>query len=155
MGELADEPEETFTVEYVFTRDLMDSMSYIQVLLRERREHRVFLNLLHMAPGLEERLLQGSEEETRMIADLVRPYPGSANVTIIWPPQIQKGASGARSDDTKSLKSAVVDWITPRGRALDPPISRNIKVDRGFHHEHTGALLCPAGLDWSNAESGR
>jgi hypothetical protein len=25
-------------------------------------------------------------------------------------------------------------------------------VDRGFHHERTGALLCPAGLDWSNVE---
>jgi len=70
-----------------------------------------------------------------------------------WPcSQIQKGASGARSDDTKSLKSAVLDWITPRGQPLSPPLGRNVKSDRGFHHERTGALLCPTGLDWANAE---
>ena len=66
--------------------------------------------------------------------------------------QIQKGVSSARSDDTKSLKSAVLDWITPRGQPLNPPLAWNIKTDRGFHHERTGALLCPAGVDWSNAE---
>lgn len=66
--------------------------------------------------------------------------------------KIQKGVSCARSDDTKSLKSAVVDWITPPGQSLKPPISRNVKRDRGFHHETTGALLCPAGLDWSDEQ---
>jgi hypothetical protein len=66
--------------------------------------------------------------------------------------QIQKGASSARSDDTKSLKSAILDWITPRGQPLRPQLARNVKTDRGFHHERTGALLCPAGLDWSNTE---
>jgi hypothetical protein len=66
--------------------------------------------------------------------------------------QIQKGSSTARSDDTKSLKGAILDWITPRGQYLNPPLARNVKTDRGFHHERTGALLCPAGLDWSNAE---
>lgn len=35
---------------------------------------------------------------------------------------------------------------------MDPPLARNMKIDRGFHHERTGALLCPAGLDWSSAE---
>jgi hypothetical protein len=67
-------------------------------------------------------------------------------------PQIKKGASSARSDDTKSLKGAVLDWITPRGQPLNPPLSRSVKVDRGFHHERTGALLCPVDLDWSNHE---
>ena len=37
--------------------------------------------------------------------------------------KIQKGSSGARSDDTKSLKGAVLDWITPKGDALIPPLS--------------------------------
>jgi hypothetical protein len=63
-----------------------------------------------------------------------------------------KGASGARGDDTKTLKSAVLEWLVPRGQALIPPLSRNIKSDRGFNHEVTGALLCPADLDWSDAE---
>ncbi|KAG1836178.1 hypothetical protein DFJ58DRAFT_719153 [Suillus subalutaceus] len=37
--------------------------------------------------------------------------------------------------------------------AVIPPLSRNIKSDRGFNHEVTSALLCPTGLDWSNAET--
>ncbi|KAG2039792.1 hypothetical protein BDR03DRAFT_933075 [Suillus americanus] len=36
------------------------------------------------------------------------------------------------------------------GQVVIPPLSRNIKSDRGFNHEVTGALLCPAGLDWSD-----
>ena len=66
--------------------------------------------------------------------------------------QVQKGSSSARADDTKTLKGAILDWITPRGQSLYPPLARNVKLDRGFHHERTGALLCPAGLDWSNVE---
>jgi hypothetical protein len=38
---------------------------------RERIEHRVFKQLLQMIPGLEERVLGGSEEEVIHIADLV------------------------------------------------------------------------------------
>lgn len=66
--------------------------------------------------------------------------------------KLQKGVSGARSDDTKSLKSPILDWITPHGQSLNPPLARNVKMDRGFHHERTGALLCPTGMDWSDAE---
>ncbi|KAG2106183.1 uncharacterized protein F5147DRAFT_746330 [Suillus discolor] len=57
---------------------------------------------------------------------------------------IGKGAAGARGDDTKTLKSAVLDWITPKGEAIQPPLHRNSKVDRGFNHELTGFLL----WDW-------
>lgn len=64
--------------------------------------------------------------------------------------QLQKGANSARSDDTKSLKGPILDWITPEGQSLLPPLSRNVKMDRGFHHERTGELLCPAGINWSD-----
>lgn len=103
----------------------------------ERREHKVFCSLMTMVPGLEERLMNPSttEEEVQLVATM-----------------LQKGASGARSDDTKSLKSAIIDWLTPPGEPLVPPIARNVKVDRGFNHEITGALLCPAGVDWSDQE---
>jgi Family of unknown function (DUF6698) len=66
--------------------------------------------------------------------------------------KLQKGASSARSDDTRSLKSAILDWIVPCGELINPPIARNIKANRGFNHDKTGALLCPAGLDWSDEE---
>ncbi|KAG2752866.1 hypothetical protein P692DRAFT_201838181 [Suillus brevipes Sb2] len=117
MGELAEIPEENFTAE-------------------ERREHRVFQELLKSVAGLEERLMQGGDEEVDVVAEL-----------------LTKGASGARGDDTKSLKGSVLDWITPKGQNLVPPLARNVKIDRGFHHERTGALLCPAGLDWSHSET--
>jgi len=66
--------------------------------------------------------------------------------------KIQKGISSARSDDTKSLKGVILDWITPEGQHLEPPLSRNVKSNRGFNHDRTGCLLCPAGLDWSDCE---
>ncbi|KAG2737573.1 hypothetical protein P692DRAFT_20761391 [Suillus brevipes Sb2] len=99
----------------------------------ERREHRVFEQLLDSYPGLLERLKDGSEEEILHVGEL-----------------IGKGAAGARGDDTKTLKSAVLDWISPRGEAIQPPLHRNSKIDRGFNHELTGSLLCPAGLDWGD-----
>ncbi|KAG2057437.1 hypothetical protein BDR06DRAFT_980854 [Suillus hirtellus] len=105
MGELVKTPDKNFTAE-------------------ERHEHR-----------LEERLMQGGDDEVDLVADL-----------------LTKGASGARGDDTKSLKGSVLDWITLKGQSLVPPLTCNMKIDRGFHHERTGALLCPAGLDWSNLE---
>ena len=75
--------------------------------------------------------------------------------------KIQKGVSSAQSDDTKSLKGAVLDWIFPRDGdiridlPMDPPpqpLSRNVKTNRGFHHPITGELLCPAGLNYKDAE---
>ncbi|KAG1864036.1 hypothetical protein C8R48DRAFT_747935 [Suillus tomentosus] len=101
-----------------------------------RREHRVFMELIDSYPGLLDRLTNGEEEDVIHAGEL-----------------LGKGASGARGDDTKTLKSAVLEWLVPRGQVVIPPLSRNIKSDRGFNHEVTGALLCPAGLDWSNAET--
>ena len=73
------------------------------------------------------------------------------NLTLTSP-QIQKGISSARSDDMKSLKGVVIDWISPRDGSLQPPLSRNMKTNRGFNHPATGALLCPAGMDWNDPE---
>lgn len=50
----------------------------------------------------------------------------------------------ARADDTKSLKSMILDWITCRGQPLSPPLACNVKPDQKFHHKCTGALLCLA-----------
>lgn len=100
-----------------------------------RREYRVFRKLLGMVPHLGDRLVDCSNEESMAVADL-----------------IQKGVSSARSDDTKSMKGAVLDWITPQGVPLNPPLSRNVKTNRGFHHNAAGALLCPAGVDWGDPE---
>ncbi|KIJ19520.1 hypothetical protein PAXINDRAFT_8009 [Paxillus involutus ATCC 200175] len=101
----------------------------------ERKEYAVFHELLRMVPGMEARLMESSEEEVVHLADL-----------------IQKGANGARADDTKGMKPTIIDWITPKGQSLNPHIPHNVKAGRGFNHERTGALLCPASLDWANTE---
>ncbi|KAG6370855.1 hypothetical protein JVT61DRAFT_10876 [Boletus reticuloceps] len=87
---------------------------------QERKEFAAFRELLWMTPGLEAHIMQSSGEEITLIADL-----------------IQNGSNGARADDTKGMKSATINWITPKGH--------------GFNHERTGALLCLASLDWANS----
>jgi len=98
-----------------------------------RTEHRIFQKLLATVPNLLDRVVE-SEAELVVVSE-----------------SIQKGVSGARSDDTKSLKGVVIDWIAPRDGVLRPSISRNIKTNRGFHHPVTGSFLCPAGLDWNDS----
>lgn len=105
----------------------------------DAKERRVFHQLC-----LQERLMESEQADLLVIAEL-----------------IQKGVSSARSDDTKSLKGAVLDWIFPRdgdmrnALPLDPPpqpLSRNVKTNRGFYHPITGELLCPAGLNYKDAD---
>ncbi|KAG0697117.1 hypothetical protein DFH29DRAFT_984409 [Suillus ampliporus] len=116
--------------------ELLEDTPLEEFSAEERREHRVFEQLLDSYPGLLERLKDGSEEEMLHVGEL-----------------IGKGAAGARGDDTKTLKSAVLDWISPKGEAIQPPLHRNSKIDRGFNHELTGSLLCPAGLDWNDPQT--
>ncbi|KAG1793400.1 hypothetical protein EV424DRAFT_1335986, partial [Suillus variegatus] len=123
LEELQDSPLEDFPADSALARVL-------------QREHRVFIELLDSYPGLMDRLTNGEEEDIIYVGEM-----------------LGKGASGARGDDTKTLKAAVLEWLVPRGQAVIPPLSRNIKSDQGFNHEVTGALLCPAGLDWLNAET--
>ncbi|KAH6899590.1 hypothetical protein BKA70DRAFT_1375252 [Coprinopsis sp. MPI-PUGE-AT-0042] len=101
----------------------------------EAQEHRIYTCLLALSPTLEECLCTGSEQELFHIADL-----------------ITKGASSACSDNTKSLKSVIIDWITPPHGVLLPPLQRNVKTDRGFYHNCTGELLGPMNLDWSDSQ---
>jgi hypothetical protein len=46
----------------------------------------------------------------------------------------------------------VLEWISPPSIPVHPLLSRNVKT-RGYHHPITGALLCPAGLDWNDVGS--
>ncbi|KAG1812326.1 hypothetical protein EV424DRAFT_1473594 [Suillus variegatus] len=88
----------------------------------------VFMELIESYPGLLARLTDGEEEDIIHIGELL-------------------------GDNTKTLKSTVLEWLMPRGQPLIPPLSQNIKLDRGFNHEVTSRLLCPAGLDWLHTET--
>ncbi|KAF8223950.1 hypothetical protein L208DRAFT_1314209, partial [Tricholoma matsutake] len=111
-SERADDPEEYFTTE-------------------QRLEYRIYRTLLNMVPGLEERLVNSSDEEMLCCTNEESHL------------KLQKGASGARSDDTKGLKSTVLDWIIPQGDSLTAPIPHNVKSSHGFNHDKTGQLLYP------------
>ncbi|KAH6907335.1 hypothetical protein BKA70DRAFT_1104843 [Coprinopsis sp. MPI-PUGE-AT-0042] len=110
-----------------------DEMSEEEMHEDDYREYQIYKQLLKLSSKLEERLYTGSEQDVFHIGDM-----------------ISKGSSNARSDDTRALKSAIVDWITPQGGILVPPLLRNVKTDRGFHHDRTGQLICPATLDWNS-----
>lgn len=65
---------------------------------------------------------------------------------------MKEGQDGAHSDDTATIKFAIIEML----QLLDPQAAQglkpNIKDNRGFHHNLTGRLLCPAYLDWSDNE---
>jgi hypothetical protein len=119
---------------------------------RKDKEQRVFQALLRTIPCLEHRLMTSSDDEVCLVADLVYSFNFSFYFIKLSHFQIQKGVSGARSDDTKSLKSVIIDWITPPDQPMNPPLPRNVKTTRGFNHDRTGFLLCPVGLDWTDIE---
>ncbi|EAU83822.1 hypothetical protein CC1G_13139 [Coprinopsis cinerea okayama7 len=100
---------------------------------QQRRAHRVYLKLLNLVPGLSDRLANADDEDLNTIAR-----------------HLQKGANQARSDDTKGLRTVIIDWLAPPDEPLQPSLSRTVKVDRGFNHDRTGELLCPPHINWSN-----
>ena len=69
MVELADWTDEFFTAELICSPTVLSFNDWM--LARERQEHKVYLTLLQSIPGLEKRLLTGSNEELLIIAELV------------------------------------------------------------------------------------
>ncbi|KAF7965999.1 hypothetical protein HWV62_40501 [Athelia sp. TMB] len=100
--------------------------------LEERRAHDVFCKLIAAIPDLYQRWSE-SKEAGASLCDM-----------------LQKGINNARSEDTKGLKGAMIDWLTMPGQPIQPPLLRHVKHDRGFNHYLTGKLLCPVNWDWSD-----
>ena len=64
--------EETLTFELVSILGFFYFRSRITLKYRARKENRAFQKLLQMVPRLTERLMEASDEESTMVADLVR-----------------------------------------------------------------------------------
>ncbi|KAF8057992.1 hypothetical protein FPV67DRAFT_1429091, partial [Lyophyllum atratum] len=103
----------------------------------EQREYNLYRQLLSMVPDLEACLINGSESEIMCIAHMASTHDsgGVALITL---------------DDVKSMKGNILEWITPPGVTLRARLDPSVKKTRGFGHAVTGALLCPAHLDWSD-----
>jgi hypothetical protein len=72
IGELAGEPDESFSYEYVHIEFFrLSNPGPTWTFRRQRREHTVFQALLQMVPGLEERIMESNEEDVVTIAELV------------------------------------------------------------------------------------
>lgn len=71
LRELAEKPEEQFTNQYVMasTHSLL-----LTTVDREQREQRVFNLLTQMVPGIEGRLVEGSDGDVAHIAELVSAF---------------------------------------------------------------------------------
>jgi hypothetical protein len=123
----------------------------------ERSEHELFNKLLRLCPFLVDRLF--SDDRTN--EDVLYSAESVSRLTFVCPKttsqstfpclhQLSRGVSGARSDDLKTMKVAVIDWITPEGGVLLLPLARNVKTSRGFFHDVTGEHLCPTDYDWKD-----
>ncbi|KAG1865087.1 hypothetical protein C8R48DRAFT_772790 [Suillus tomentosus] len=61
----------------------------------------------------------------------------------------KRGADAARGDDTSTLKDLVATWLN---EDFHPPklLRSDDKQSRGFLHDISGKLLCPAEWDWGD-----
>ncbi|KAI6143765.1 hypothetical protein BKA82DRAFT_4331182 [Pisolithus tinctorius] len=50
-----------------------------------------------------------------------------------------------------NLKQDIVSWLTDLFHPIEPPLRTTTKDERGFMHDVTGKLICPAEFDWDLA----
>jgi hypothetical protein len=99
---------------FVFRRVMCRISNHIY---RERREHRVFQELLKSVAGLEERLMQGGDEEVDVVAELASTisfsYVFKVNVYLISSPRapLEQGVT-----TPKASKAACLTGLLQRDR---------------------------------------
>ncbi|KAI6141161.1 hypothetical protein BKA82DRAFT_3977752 [Pisolithus tinctorius] len=98
------------------------------------RLYKSFEELITVLPWMKKIVLRGTADE---LEDICK--------------QLQKGADGARGDDTANLKQDIVSWLTDLFHPIEPPLRTTTKDERGFVHDVTGKLICPAEFDWDLA----
>ncbi|KAG1847582.1 hypothetical protein F4604DRAFT_1594334, partial [Suillus subluteus] len=64
--------------------------------------------------------------------------------------KLNKGADGARADDTTRLKVTIASWLMQATPPPNPVIHGQSKMGRGFNNDATGRLICPVDYDWSD-----
>jgi hypothetical protein len=72
LGEDMEVAEESLTAQFVSPLPSLTFGQNTVLEYRQRKEYKAFQQLLRMVPRLNERLMEGSEEECIMVADFVR-----------------------------------------------------------------------------------
>ena len=90
LGELAEEPEENFTIEWVWKLLGKKTISHDWFCFRQRREHCVFQQLLQMVPGLEERIMSGNDGQIMEVAEHVCQVHRNSCLIVLIPFSFRK-----------------------------------------------------------------
>ncbi|KAI0359727.1 hypothetical protein OH77DRAFT_1509078 [Trametes cingulata] len=64
--------------------------------------------------------------------------------------QLLSGGNAARSDDTRSVKIAIIEWLSDSLKHAKVVLHPTDKTQRGFNNPVTGRLLCPIVLDYAD-----
>ncbi|CDO76814.1 hypothetical protein BN946_scf185033.g11 [Trametes cinnabarina] len=107
----------------------------------ENRHYRSFQALVKLVPTFA-MIIENEDAPPEEVQKLLDDFAGCLSL----------GASGAKSDDTSSLRGAVIDWLQKdfRKHANVDDLDRDMKTGRGFRNPITGHLLCPAVLNWDS-----
>ncbi|KAJ3505635.1 hypothetical protein NMY22_g17512 [Coprinellus aureogranulatus] len=129
----------------------LDRTSEEELDASEFAEHQIYRKLLSLVPGLEEKLNTGSNQELLYVADMVRNALlgslGHADPLFLDHQRFIKRS--VRRYKISQGCDRRLDY-TPEYSVLNPPLVRNVKTGRGFHHSCTGELLCPVNYDWDD-----
>ncbi|KAI5985498.1 hypothetical protein EDD15DRAFT_2374095 [Pisolithus albus] len=98
-----------------------------------------------------EKLIQWCPSVHKVVGPAAKADTAGLEITFACK-ELQKGADGARADDSATLKIAIAQWLNESQPCPDPPFNSREKNGRGFNHEITGKLLCPVDYDWANAD---
>jgi len=115
---------------------------------RQRRERRVFSELLQIVPNHRTRLREVATDAAR-IADLVRhelSFWQDPSLTALEDP---KRCISARSDDTRVWRGPVLDWITPAGQ-LSIPLCQERQGGSWIPPRSHRCLALSRRMDWSD-----
>ncbi|KAI6151179.1 hypothetical protein BKA82DRAFT_4013723 [Pisolithus tinctorius] len=113
--------------------DLENTCEYL-IATSDDRLYKSFEELITVLPWMKKIVLRGTADE---LEDICK--------------QLRKGADGACGDDTANLKQDIVSWLTDLFHPIEPPLCTTTKDERGFVHDVTGKLICPAEFDWDLA----
>ncbi|KAI0647704.1 hypothetical protein C8Q79DRAFT_1008119 [Trametes meyenii] len=108
----------------------------------DNRRYDAFQALVQLVPTFAS-IIDNDEASPEAIQKWLNDFAGS----------LKLGASGAKSDDTGSLRGAVIDWLKAGNKSqpnLTSTLEREKKIGRGFRNDITGKLLCPVMLDWND-----